>query len=307
MIILADKNGNVDSSYHTLVKHIPTDIPIVMVSYLDNFVFNDELLSLKPKEFIVVDFIEMGWDYDYSNHTLENYYKRFKGEEWKKYHDWAYNSEPLMCFKRELDKVTAKEQGYCPIDYPATVEPIPIQSKEEFNNRPITAAYYFGRSHEGRLRLHGNIWEGATKYGYSVCDNIYQFNDFMHHERGEKYISLHLPHYSRIDISHLMSINGMAKIGIVPHGAGIKTFRASEVSCNSVMLMWEDNLSWSYEWVHGVNCLKCKQGEELETIRQWQNSDKLYNIYLEGVKTWEKYQTKNYIDNYLMPIINAAK
>lgn len=304
-IILADKNGNVDSAYHTLIKHIKSPVPIVMVSYLDDFVFNEELLSLKPKEFIVIDFIEMGWDYDYSNHTIENYYKRFKGDEWKKFNDWAYNCQPLICFKRELDIATSKIQGYYPIDYPAVVEPIPIQSKEEFNARPLSAAYYFGRSHEGRLAIHASIWNGATKYGYSVCDNIYYYNDFMHHERGKKYVSMNIPHYVRHPIETVLKINGAAKIGIVPFGAGIKTFRAAEVSSNSVMLMWEDNLSWAYEWKHGFNCIKCKQGEEVGTIEKWANDEKLYSIYCEGVKTWDKYRTENYINNYINPILNS--
>lgn len=306
MIIIANNTGEIDSAYHSLVKHIPTDIPIVMVSWSGNFVFNEELLSLKPKEFIVVDFIEMGWDYDFTNHTPENYYNRFMGEEWKKFHDWAYSCEPLLCFKRELDSETAKIPGYYPIDYPATVEPIPVQSEVEFNARPISAAYYFGRSHEARLSLHASIWSGATKYGYSVCDNIYYFNGFMQNEAGKKYVSMNIPHYQRHPIENLLTINGMAKIGIAPHGAGVKTFRAAEVSCNSVMLLWEDNLSWAYPWVHGINCLKCKPSEEVETIEKWVNDERLYSIYCEGVKTWEKYRTENYINNYILPIINQA-
>lgn len=306
MIVIADANGQIDSAYHTLVKHINSKYPIVMVSYLDNFVFNEELLSLKPKEFIVIDYIEMGWNYNYSNHTIENYYKRFKGDEWKKFHDWAINSQPLICLKRELDKETAKNPGYYPIEYPAIVEPIPVQSEAKFNARPISAAYYFGRSHEGRLRLHSDIWRMATERGYSVCDNIYYFNGFMANEAGKKYVSMHIPHYQRHPIETVLEINGMAKIGIVPFGAGIKTFRASEVSANSVMLMWEDKLAWSYEWVHGVNCLKCKPGEEVETIEKWTQDERLYSIYCEGVKTWEKYRTENYINNYLLPLINKA-
>lgn len=303
MIIIANKTGEIDSAYHSLVKHIHTDIPIVMVSWSSNFVFNEELLSLKPKEFIVVDFIEMGWDYDFTNQTLENYYNRFEGDEWKKFHDWAYSCQPLLCFKRELDNDTAKIPGYHPIDYPATVEPIPVQSEAEFNARPISAAYYFGRSHEARLSLHASIWSGATKYGYSVCDNIYYFNGFMQNESGKKYVSLNIPHYQRHPIENLLTINGMAKIGIAPAGAGIKTFRACEVSCNSVMLLWEDSLSWAYPWVHGFNCLKCKPGEEVETIEKWVQDPRLYSIYCEGVKNWEKYRTENYINNYIIPLL----
>lgn len=313
-VIIANRTGEVDSAYHTLVQHIKSPVPIVMVSYSDNFVFNEELLTLKPKEFLVIDFIEMGWDYDWSKHSLESYHKRFKGEEWKKYHDWAYGSEPLLCFKRELDIPTSKVAGYYPIEYPAMVQPKEVQAEEYFNKRPINGCYYFGRSHESRLLLHASIWGGATKYGYSVCDNPYQMfgnpkenlGNFLENEKGKKYVSMHLPHWFRLPIELILGINEFSKISIAPHGAGIKTFRAAEISSNSVMLMWEDNLKWTYDWIHGFNCLKCKPGEEVETIEKWVNDKNLYSIYVEGVKTWEKYRPENYITNYIEPIINAA-
>jgi hypothetical protein len=149
---------------------------------------------------------------------------------------------------------------------------VPIQTEEQFNARPISACYYFGRSHEGRLMAHASIWEGATKHGYSVCDNIYYFNGFMQFQEGRKYVSMYIPHYQRHPIEDVLVINGMSKIGFAPFGAGQKTFRAAEVSINSVMLMWEDNLFWAENWVHGVNCIKCKQGDEVETIEKWHNS-----------------------------------
>jgi len=189
-----------------------------------------------------------------------------------------------------------------------------VETEEEFNARPVSASYYFGRSHEGRLKTHASIWEGATKYGYSVCDNPYQMvgnpseglGNFLQNEPGKKYISMHLPHWFRLPINFILQLTGTAKIGIAPHGAGIKTFRASEVSCNSVMLLWEDDLAWSYEWVHGVNCLKCKPGEEVETIEKWTQDERLYSIYCEGVKNFEKYRVNNYIQDYILPIINNA-
>lgn len=303
-VILANATGEIDSAYHTLVKHIESPLPIVMVSSSSNFVFNEELLSLDGKDFILIDFKELGWDYDWSSHSLESYHNKFNSRDWKKFHNWIYG-KPLIGFIRELDKPTSEIKDHYPIDYPTTIEPISIQSEEEFNARPLSACYYFGRSHEDRLKLHGHIWLNASKYGYSVCDNIFYFNGFMQHEQGKKYFSANIPHYQRRPIGEVLAINGISKIGLVPHGAGIKTFRATEVSANAVPLMWEDNLAWSYPWIHGVNCLRCKKGEEVDTIEEWVNKPELYQIYRNAVETCDKYRVQNYLNNYIHPIINS--
>jgi len=129
----------------------------------------------------------------------------------------------------------------------------------------------------------------------------------MANESGKKYVSMHIPHYQRHEINDLLKINGMAKIGIAPFGAGIKTFRNAEVCSNSVMLLWENDLSWAFDWVHGINCLKCEIGKEVETIEEWTNkpTNELYKIYLEGVKTFGKYRLENYIP-HLENLINNA-
>lgn len=324
MIYIADANGRTDSAYHTLVTKIPTDKDIVMVSWVEGFQFNDALLNVK--DYILVCYCEYGYDHDFTATGTHIWgcnsvkFSRYYKEDWIKFDDWVKKNPPSLMFKREFVKddfainyshniVTIK-----PIDYPATVEPFPVQSEEEFNSRPVSASYYFGRSHENRLLLHSDIWKGAVRYGYSVCDNPYQMvgnpseglGNFLQNESGKKYISMHLPHWFRLPINFILQLTGTAKIGIAPHGAGIKTFRAAEVSCNSVMLLWEDDLAWSYPWVHGVNCLRCKPGEEVETIERWVQDQRLYSIYCEGVKNWENYRVDNYIQNYILPKINNA-
>lgn len=306
-IIFATSTGTIDSVYHTLIRHLNLSMNIVLVSWDENFTFNNELKKIK--DYVLMCYCEYGYDWDLEKSGSHIWGKnsakfpRYYTGDWVKFDNWVKENPPKVTFKREL---LAKDVSHeiKPVDYPATVNPYPIQTKEEFLNRPITGSYYFGRSHEGRLILHGNIWVGATKYGYSVCDNLNYFNHFMHHEQGKKYVSFNIPHYVRQPIETIMTINGLSKIGIVPFGAGIKTFRAAEVCCNAVMLMWEDDLAWSFDWVHGVNCLKCKQGEEVETIENWASDERLYSIYVEGVKNWENYRTENYINNYLLPIIN---
>jgi len=307
MIIIADKNGCADSSYHTLVRHINSPIPIVMVSWAEDFIFNDALLEVK--EYVLICFCEYGYDWDLTKSgshiwgkNSENF-PRYYNKDWVTFDKWVKENQPKILFKRELLKKDVSSVVR-PIDYPAIISPIPIQSEEEFNNRPISACYYFGRSHEDRLRLHSDIWKGATQFGYSVCDNIYYFDGFMQHESGKKYVSMHIPHYQRHPIENIIAITGLSKIGIAPFGAGQKTFRTTEVSANSAMLMWENDLAYSFDWVDGVNCIMCRPGDEVETIEEFTKTNELYPIYLKGVETFDKYRVGRYISEYLEPIIN---
>ena len=307
MIYTADKGRQADSAYHTLVRHINSPIPIVMVNWAENFVFNDDLLSIK--DYILVCYCEYGYDWDLvksGTHTWGNNsekFPRYYTGDWVKFDDWVKGNPPKIVFKRELLQRDRTETMH-PIDYTTDLEPIPIQTEAEFNSRPVSACYYFGRSHESRLILHSNLWKGATKYGYSVCDNPFQvwgvpemgLGKFLDNERGKLYISMHLPHWFRLPIRNILQINALAKIGIVPFGAGQKTFRAAEVSQVSIPLMWHDELAWGADWINGFNCFKCEPGEEVEMIEELTKPENdLYPVYLEAVRTWGQYRTENYL------------
>jgi hypothetical protein len=300
-IIIANKTGEVDSAYSTLIKHIKSPLPIVMVSYSDNFVFNEELLSLNKGEFILFDFIEMGWNYDWGRHGLESFRKRFKGEEWWKFHEWV-SGRPLFCFRRELDKASSSIPGYFPIEYPCLSEPYPIQTKEEFNARPVSVFQYWGRSNENRLRIHGEIWQHSYKKGFQVCDNVYYINDYLRNEQGEKWITLWIPHYHRIDLKNLMAVNNISKLSLSWAGAGFKCFRTMESPVNSVMVMTKNNFAWSHNWDE-TNCILVEPGKEIEGIEEALKNPNLYDIYLKGVENVDKYRLKNYIP-FLENIIN---
>lgn len=300
-VIIANGSGEIDSAYHTLVSKINSPLPIVMVSYSDNFIFNEELLSLKKCEFVLIDFIEMGWDYDWSKHSLENYHKRFKGDEWKKFHEWA-DDKPLMAFKRELDLPTSKIDGYLPIEYPCLIDKWPVQTREEFNNRPINVFGYWGRSNECRLRIHGEIWLHSFKKGFQVCDNIYYIDQYLKQEQGEKWINMWIPHWARIDIEKVMPANNLSKLSLSWPGAGFKCFRTGESSANSVMVMHKNNFAWSHKWDES-NCILVEPGKEIEGIEDALKDPYLYEVYIGGMNNVDKYRLNNYIP-YLENLIN---
>lgn len=306
-IVVADARDRTDSIYHSLNGRIDSKYPIVLVSWVEDYVFNEALLDIK--DYVLLCMCEYGWNYEIKDshiwgiNTGEGY-GSYRGEEWLKFDNWVKNNPPKLMLKRELLKKDVSDKVQ-PIEYPCIVETVyPLQTREEFNNRLFHCVYFFGRSSEERLRLHARIWDGATKYGYSVGDNIYYMDGFVKNEQGKKYVSMHIPHYQRHPINSILNISQHAKFGIVPFGAGKKTFRHAEIPLNTIMLTWEEELAWSADWIDGFNCIKCKVGEEVETIEKLFYSDSLYDIYIEGVKTSEFYRVDNYIKNYLEPKIN---
>ena len=304
-VIVANKTGNTDGVAHSFLQNVQSKMPIVLISRANDFVFNDDLLALKGKSWALCCFMEYGWRWDEELHYWginSHEFDFMQGDEWEKFDDFIRDCPPAVTLKRELLQDDACDT-LRPIEYPSIITPIPIQSKEEFNNRPLSAVYYFGRSHEERLRIHSDVWRNASKYGYSVCDNLYYFNGFMANETGKKYASFHIPHYARHPIESVLTINGLGKFGIVPFGAGRKTFRHTEVTANSIMLTWKDNLAWSFPWQDGKNCFVCDIGEEVETIEELSTCD-LYDVYRGGVENWKNYEYNNYI-KHIESIINS--
>lgn len=307
-VIIADANGQTDSAYHTLVRHIPSPIPLVMVSWCENFVFNEALLELK--EWILVDFCEYGWNYEIkeshiwgANTDKNGYGGRYVGEEWHKFDNWVRDNPPKIIFKREL---LAKDvaRGTFPIEYPCLIEPQHIYSKEDFDAKPINLFHFWGRSNECRIRMQEEIWLHAFNKGFQVCDNIYYVENYLKEEQGEKWVSLWIPHWARIDINQLMFINSFSKLSLSLPGAGFKCFRTGEVPVNSVMVMHKNDFAFTHDWDE-TNCILVEPGKEIEGIEAALKRDDLYDIYLRGVENIDKYRIGNYT-NHLKTIIDAA-
>lgn len=308
-IIVADAQDRTDGSAAQLLQQIPTDIPIVLVSRVDGFVFNEELLSLD--KYILCNYFELGWNYEWNDggHLFGKYRRHylpmFLDEEWKKFDEWVKNNPPLLTFQRELHKSDFKDNVY-PIEYANLTSKYEPQTKAEYNARPLSCFFYWGRSNEIRVQAHGDIWKGASRHGYSVCDNAFFLSEFVKNESGKKYASFWTPHYCRMDISNILAINGQSKLSLSLPGAGVKCFRSTgESPVNSVMVCLEDDLAWAYEWQHEVNCIKIQPNESIvDGIEKALQREDLYDIYLKGLETADKYRTETYIKKYLINKIN---
>lgn len=308
-IIVADRRGNTDGSMFRLFEHFDSRVPIVLMSKTHNYKFNEALLSLD--KYVLVDVSEYGWDWSlpksgthiWGKNTSE--FPQFAdNEHYQRFDDFVAQKPPLLTFKRELLKRDVTET-MIPIDYPCWFQVPPTDSKEKYLGREITGMFFWGRSHEARLQLHAEIWRQASTRGYSVCDNLYYFEKFFMEEKGEKWVSLWIPHYGRVDITNILSINELSLTSIALPGAGVKTFRHVESSFNSSMVKYKDELAWAYPWVGGENCIECEEGKEVAAVYDAiENENQLYEIYRNGVENCSRYEVRRYVAEYILPKIN---
>lgn len=305
-VIVADKNSVTDGSAYDLLSRVNTDKTIVLVAWSEKYEFNPALLRIKGG-YILCCFCEYGWDANLAvTHVWgenSSLFPRYYNNDWVKFDNWVKENPPRILLKRELLKKDANEKRV-PIEYPARTKSSP-ESRDQFNNRPISVFNYWGRSHEGRLILHGNIWIEAPKNGYSVCDNIYQLNQFLQDgEWSQRWVTLAIPHYARQPIETVLQVNAVSKISISMPGAGHKCFRHCESSSNAVMAMEKKELAWAYDW-NETNSIQFEIGNEIPTILEALKKEDLYEIYLRGVDNCRKYYIDDYVRDYLEPLINA--
>jgi hypothetical protein len=309
-VIVANATNNTDGTMAAVMGRVDSPIPIVLVSRADDFKFNDSLLSLSGTPYVLCDVTEYGWNVDIEKtgtHIWGENTQQFdflQTDEWAKFDEWVASNPPLVTFKREILKRDVSDK-LLPIEYPRMVETdYPVDTKEVFNARPINAFQYWGRSNENRLRIHGEIWLHAYKKGFSVCDNIYFYNDFMHNERGEKWVTLWMPHWSRVPITELLKINGFSKLSLSWPGAGFKCFRTGEAGINSTLTMHKNNYAWAYDFTE-ENSILVDYGKEIEGIEEALKREDLYEVYRNGIENCNKYKLSRYIKEYIEPIIKS--
>lgn len=305
MIVSPDVNGDMDGSVLRIAREINSPIPIVPITRIEGFKFNPQLLELD--KYILLDYSELWWNTENIDTHLfgkntSDYPEIYKGEEWQKFDEFVKNNEPQIYFKRELLKKDATDKIMV-IDYPCWTSPDKVQTKEEFDARPVKCFFYWGRSSEYRVKLHADIWLNSSKNNTAICDNLFYLNAFLNEERcPNKWVTVNIAHYSRQPIETILSVNVISKLSISIKGSGRKCFRHVESPTNSVMVMDRDDLAWAYDWVDGENCLKINN-TSIDEINELTHRNDLYDIYLKGMENIDKYRIENYINNYVNPII----
>lgn len=306
-----DAGGQIDgTTIQSLLRQLPTvdninsaDAVIIPISYFGNYKFNDALLQIK-KKIVVIDYIEHGWDFDFIKPNIlgcdiHKSCGHLNNEEYAKLDQWAKANPPTLTFKRELARKDLSDH-YKPIEFLCYWPSQRIVSREEFDNRPIEVFNYWGLSNPIRPRVHGEIFIHAHNNGYNFVDG---WDQKLLDKRN--WVTLHAPHYLRVKMSQIMEWVKRSKICLSMPGAGIKCFRHAELS-SSIMALPYDELAWSHDWNHGENCVRLKEGEEIETLLLWLKSERLYEIYLKAQETFDRYRPERYAREYIIPNIERV-
>ncbi len=304
-------DGNIDPTVeHGILDHLPTrvqsesqaDCVIVVVSYVGDYKFNPMLAKVR-KPVILLDFIEGGWDAGEKPNLLGYSLQDFghlNTPEWARLTQWVRDIEPRLYFKRELHR-RDRVSNRAPIEYPCRMEVPPLQSKEEFNARPIEVFSSWGLSNPSRQRLHGDIFRRAHDTGIHVVDAWDQDNRF----EGRTWATIHSPWFNRKPLEEVMRWQRRAKISVSMPGAGVKCFRSAESPVDSIMALHEDSLAWSFPWTHLENCIRLEPGNEFNSLYKVASLNMLYDTYCASRENILRYTSERYAREYLLPLISA--
>lgn len=272
------------------------DVVIVPVVYQPNFTFSQELESLK-KPIVLLDYTEYGWDWSGTENVLgrgnTTSYGHLNQKGYQELDEWASRTKFLVHFKRELLRKDVTE-NLIPCDFTCYLPKEPVQTKEEFNARPIEVMHQWGYSHDLRRKLHGEIFAKAQEFGYNVIDHP---EDKI---EGRTWATFHTPYYRRWPQSQVQDWCRKSKITVSLPGAGVKCFRSAEAPNASVMALPNDDLAWSYEWTHGLNCIRLLGWDRAWNMFYYQDTPALYEIYVNSQETIDLYRSENYVNNYLI-------
>ncbi len=317
MIVAPDKNGVIDPPLYNFLKDLNTSVPIVPLARTANYIFNEKLYD--HKEWILICYVEYGandWDRKHTHiwgQNTELFKYRFKENwgEWLKFDKFCKDHPPKITFKREL-LLKDKSETLLPCEYPCLLPSYPTQSKEQFNARKIELIHFWGHSNESRRMFQSAAWEHAVKEDLTICDNIYYLSKFLERNPKRLWAVMNIVDFARHSMNEIMPFNGEAKLSLSLFGDGVKCFRSSESPQNSIMVLCDDNLAWSKEWIHGENCIRIPMGEDMDSIRGMNigkpaieaiesalKRTDLYEIYLNGIETNKHYMLDNYLNNYI--------
>ncbi len=104
MIITADTQ-RCDTPALEMLRRVNTDVPILLISRSEELNFNEEILSLAGKKYVVADFIEAGWNAELTEtlivgeNTHDFDYTQKGG--WSRLHDFMVENKPALYFKRD--------------------------------------------------------------------------------------------------------------------------------------------------------------------------------------------------------------
>lgn len=294
----ADQNGTYDPPSWDTVRQMPgrvdsrndSDVVVVVQTWHPDFKFNQSFSQLiGDKPWVLIDFREFGWDWDQSE-TPE---WKTRNQDFADFQKVIEDKPPILTFQRELPSGEVFSMRKLPIEYVSWLHESGMATKEEFNSRPIEVLYNWGRSHEDRMRMHGSIFSSAPRFGYDVISQWDHIDKAMaDNPNSRKWVSIHAPHYGRIDVREAQKFNQRSKIVIAMPGAGFKTFRHGEMCGDAIMAIPYNDLAWSYPWTaeNSIVLEEIPFDHPVKTISDALMDINLYDIYVQAMLNAANYR-----------------
>ncbi len=289
-------------------KEEEADVIFVPVARFDGFRFDDKLNDIK-KPWVLFDWAEFGWDDPGTTSYIwggngRTAHAAFRDEEWVKFDQFVFNHPPLLTFQREL---LAKDRTdrVLPLDYLNWLPEAGNDTKEDFLKRPIEVEFDWGRSHEGRMYLHGSIFENAGGLSYDVVSEFCHLEHVLRGGSKRVWLSVHTPWFARLDVRQLQGIVRRSMITVVLPGAGSKTFRQGERCSDAIMAMPKHELASAYPWdaTNSIVLPKIKNViNAVEAVGQLANElmrTDLYELYGNAMANALNYRPENYCRRHI--------
>ncbi len=282
------------------------------------FKFNHHLnrLLTAGKPIVFVDYLEHGWDYDFSKGNVMGEHMACipctegNNPEWGTLHGWIQQASPILHFKRELRTQDVRDD-LIPIDFLAEGPSFPVDSLEQYSSRPYDVTFVWGYSNAVRPRLHGKIVEAMGTKSIDVITSFEQIpgrpGNANHHRVTPLWVAIHQAHWVRKPMAEVYALGRKGRLVVSLPGAGVKTFRDSEAPNGSLPVFLQDDLARSYPWEHMVNCFKLRVGQEFEDLYEMTFADPkfMHQIYLNAQTNLDRYRPEAYIKNYFIPSIES--
>ncbi len=295
-------------------KEEEADVIFVPFARFDGFKFDEKMNGIK-KPWVLFDWCEFGWDdpmkqsYEWGVGRTEH--PAFRTSDIVKFDQFIEIHPPLLTFQRELllDDCT---DTLLPLDYMNWLPEYGNDTKEDFIKRQIEVEFDWGRSSEGRMWLHGAIFQQATHLGYEPVSEFCHLEHALRGGNSRAWLSVHTPWYARLDVRQLQDIVRRSLITVVMPGAGGKTFRGSERASDAIMAMPRHRLACPYPWNESNSIVLpeiktvADANEAVQVLANSLMRTDLYEIYCNAMENARNFRPSEYGRRWIAANVEKA-
>lgn len=321
-VISAHAHGHIDPTFKaSLLDHLPetcgwmdADAVLVVIGYHGEYLFNKSLMDItrRGKPVVIIDLMEYFGFLDGKTHLfgVHDLPRNMEGNvDWHLLSQWASATNLRLYFKREYFGEETK-LNVAPIEWPCVHPAWEMESKEAFDKRPFQVFYNWGYSNSLRPRMASEIY-GLMADGDIEVVSAFDHIDAKALEPQHKWISIHSPHTHRTHINEILRRQAQSKCSISMPGSGSICFRHTEAPVHTIPVYVADGIRRSIPWMDGRNCITLDPESDVPMARQLAlrlvaESETLHGMYVAAQETIDRYRTRRYLHEYVLPAIHSA-